>query len=143
MKVLSIRQPWANLVAEGLKIIETRNWKTNYRGPLAIHAGKVADKKSFARLKDWGVEGYFGYELSLEPRGAIIAISELVEIIEYKDHVAFIADMLDHLVNYGNAKYGWCLPTENTRNLKTPLPRRGMPGLFEVPDKLISPGLSR
>jgi hypothetical protein len=72
----------------------------------------MVDEKSFARLKEWGVEGYFGYELILEPRGVIIAISELVEIIEYKDHVTFQADMLDHLVNYGYAKYGWCLPTD-------------------------------
>jgi activating signal cointegrator 1 len=39
MKVLSLWQPWASLVAHGLKKIETRGWDaTPYRGPLAIHA---------------------------------------------------------------------------------------------------------
>ena len=35
---LSIRQPWAWLVAHGWKNIENRTWQTNYRGRLLIHA---------------------------------------------------------------------------------------------------------
>lgn len=38
MKVLSLHQPWASLVACGYKRIETRSWSTRHRGPLAIHA---------------------------------------------------------------------------------------------------------
>jgi hypothetical protein len=38
MKTISLLQPWATLVAIGEKTIETRSWRTNYRGPLAIHA---------------------------------------------------------------------------------------------------------
>ena len=38
--VLSVRQPWAWLLCENLKDVENRNWKTNYRGTLYIHAGK-------------------------------------------------------------------------------------------------------
>ena len=41
MKALTIRQPWASLIAAGVKTIETRSWRTSYRGPLAIHAGKA------------------------------------------------------------------------------------------------------
>ncbi len=40
MKALSLQQPWANWVAEGKKTIETRKWKTNYRGPLLIVSSK-------------------------------------------------------------------------------------------------------
>lgn len=40
LKALSLWQPWASLVAEGVKTIETRHWSTRYRGPLAIHATK-------------------------------------------------------------------------------------------------------
>lgn len=39
MKALTLHQPWASLVALGVKTIETRSWGTSYRGPLAIHAG--------------------------------------------------------------------------------------------------------
>lgn len=39
MKAITLMQPWATLVAIGAKRLETRSWSTNYRGPLAIHAG--------------------------------------------------------------------------------------------------------
>jgi len=35
---LSIRQPFAWLIANGHKAVENRTWRTNYRGPIAIHA---------------------------------------------------------------------------------------------------------
>ncbi len=41
MKAISIRQPWAWLIAEGLKTIETRTWETSYRGELIIAASKT------------------------------------------------------------------------------------------------------
>lgn len=45
MKVLSIREPYATLLMKQIKHIETRSWKTNYRGELYIHvSGKVLDK---------------------------------------------------------------------------------------------------
>jgi hypothetical protein len=40
MNAISIRQPWAWLIVNGLKDIENRTWATRYRGPLFIHAGK-------------------------------------------------------------------------------------------------------
>lgn len=38
MKALSLMEPWAALIAAGVKSIETRSWRTAYRGPLYIHA---------------------------------------------------------------------------------------------------------
>lgn len=38
MKALSIIQPWASLIATGIKDIENRTWRTNYRGDFLIHA---------------------------------------------------------------------------------------------------------
>ena len=40
MKAISLHQPWASAVAIGIKTHETRSWRTNYLGPLAIHAAK-------------------------------------------------------------------------------------------------------
>jgi hypothetical protein len=54
MKALTLTQPWASLIAVGAKRIETRGWPTNYRGPLAIHAGKglgpVRGKRGYEEL---------------------------------------------------------------------------------------------
>ncbi len=54
MKVLSIKEPFASLVALGIKKIETRSWKTNYRGEIYIHASLtknvIKDKKREEKL---------------------------------------------------------------------------------------------
>lgn len=44
IKVLSVRQPWASLIVEGVKDVENRGWSTKYRGRLYIHAGSGYDK---------------------------------------------------------------------------------------------------
>jgi len=36
VKALTVRQPWASLILSGIKTIELRTWKTNYRGPVII-----------------------------------------------------------------------------------------------------------
>ena len=40
MKALSVKQPWANMIASGAKTIETRTWATPYRGRLLIISSK-------------------------------------------------------------------------------------------------------
>jgi hypothetical protein len=45
MKVLSLKEPFASLIKENIKLIETRSWKTNYRGELYIHANLSKIKK--------------------------------------------------------------------------------------------------
>lgn len=48
MKVISIKEPFATFIKDGYKKIETRSWKTNYRGELFIHAsGKNIAKEFF------------------------------------------------------------------------------------------------
>jgi hypothetical protein len=46
MKTLSIKQPWASLIAHGIKDIENRTWKTNFRGRIYIHASASWDIRS-------------------------------------------------------------------------------------------------
>lgn len=46
MKSISIIQPHAELIRLGLKMIETRSWRTNYRGEILIHASKTKIPKS-------------------------------------------------------------------------------------------------
>lgn len=46
MKALTIRQPWAHLIAIGKKTVEIRSWATKYRGPLLITASAKAGQES-------------------------------------------------------------------------------------------------
>ena len=38
---LSVRQPWAWLLMEGIKDVENRSWSTDYRGTVHLHASKT------------------------------------------------------------------------------------------------------
>ena len=46
LKVLSLIEPWGTLIKSGKKHIETRSWKTNYRGDLYIHTSARKLKSS-------------------------------------------------------------------------------------------------
>lgn len=48
MKILTIIEPFATLIKNRKKFIDTRGWKTNYRGELFIHA---SSKKNTKRLE--------------------------------------------------------------------------------------------
>lgn len=50
MKALSIRQPWAWLIAAGWKDIENRTWRTQVRGRVLIHAGKGMTGTEYANV---------------------------------------------------------------------------------------------
>lgn len=39
MRILTLKEPFATLIYNKVKTIETRSWRTNYRGELYIHAG--------------------------------------------------------------------------------------------------------
>lgn len=53
---LTLTEPWATLVAEGIKRIETRSWKTNKVLPIAvaIHAGKSLPEYAADAIRDRG-----------------------------------------------------------------------------------------
>ena len=76
MKVITIKQPWATLIAEGYKEYEFRTWKTKYRGEILIHAGKGIDKEAVERFK----------YLKLDyPVGKIIARAKVVDCVKVDD----------------------------------------------------------
>lgn len=47
MKVISLTEPMATLIAQGHKGIETRSWKTKYRGEIYIHASLTKIRKEW------------------------------------------------------------------------------------------------
>lgn len=86
MKALTLWQPWASLVAVGAKTIETRSWRTSYRGRLAIHAAKAASVEAGAFLLShecWSALWPDRRALDAPHlvRGAVIATCELVDCV--------------------------------------------------------------
>ena len=76
MKVITIKQPWATLIAKGYKEYEFRTWRTKYRGDILIHAGKGIDKEAVKRFEEYGLE---------YPQGKIIAKATLSDCVEVND----------------------------------------------------------
>lgn len=58
--VLSIKQPWAWLIANGYKTLENRSWKTNFRGEFLIQASQKFDhrewKSALSLMHERGVD---------------------------------------------------------------------------------------
>lgn len=79
MKVITIKQPWATLIAKGYKEYEFRTWKTKYRGDILIHAGKKVDKEALNRFK------YLNLEY---PVGKIIAQATITDCIYVHEEFA-------------------------------------------------------
>jgi hypothetical protein len=90
MKTLSIQQPWASLVAAGIKDVENRTWDTKYRGKFLIHASskKVPKDFEYSIPLEWGNEiinqRIFNNipDLPDLPTSAIIGYVELVDIVD-------------------------------------------------------------
>jgi hypothetical protein len=110
-KVLTVRQPWAHLIIAGIKPVENRSWKTDYRGLLLIHAGLGYDPW------DAELEYHHGIKRGLLTYGAVIGSVELVDIVTEHSSPFFVGP------------YGWVL--ENPRPID-PVPLRGQLRIFNA-----------
>ena len=103
MKALSLKQPWANLVACGYKTLETRTWATGYRGKLLICSSASGD---------------------IEPTGRALAVVKLVDCREMEEGDARAAC----IQKYPNAKV---FALEDIR-LLWPFPVRGHLNIYDL-----------
>lgn len=111
MKAISIKQPWANLIASGQKTIETREWATPYRGKILLVSSKIP---------------------KIEPAGCAVAVANLVDcrVMTKADEIAAQCSI------YPNA-FAWVL--QNVRAIE-PFPVKGQLGVYEVdvaPENLV------
>ena len=118
MKVISIKEPFATLIKENIKNIETRSWKTNYRGEIYIHASKVSDKTRTQELSD------LTKNLKMN-NGNIIAKATLVDC-KYMDQ-KFIKEIKQNETEYlfgyyEEGRYAWIL--KDIKKIK-PIPAKG------------------
>lgn len=138
MKALTIKQPWASLIALGEKKFETRGWKTDHKGPIAIHAGKTINKEAYEDfapiLKKHGLTSADNLIT-----GKIIAIANLVEC-----HKVISEDQVDDIAittgpqisgleywlgDFSANRYAWELNA--VKHLPKPIPAKGQLSLWE------------
>jgi len=117
MKVLSLKQPFAELVVSGKKTIELRNWNTKFRGEFLIHASLTPDKKAMEK---------FGFvEL---PLGQIVGKAKLIAVKEYETDEEHKKDENKHLADTSWGKYGFIL--ENATRI-SPIKAKGKLGFWD------------
>lgn len=137
MKALSICQPFAHLIAKAdgdpaRKRVENRTWPTDYRGPLAIHAGKSRD---WIQLNDSGMaDEQYGIPLADMAFGAIVATCHLVACIQFE--VIQSGTVLTTFYNGSVFDLYWLRDHEHTEGPWCWV-LGGMQKLFTIPDSLI------
>ena len=133
MKVLSIQEPYATLIALGHKKIETRSWKTTYRGELLIHAS--ISKKFLKSIKDQETLDLIK-DLNLN-YGKILCKANLKDCIEMtSDYINEIKKNRKEytLGIYSEGRYAWVL--DNIELLNEQEEVKGKLGLWEYKNKL-------
>ncbi|MCK4783342.1 MAG: ASCH domain-containing protein [Desulfobacteraceae bacterium] len=115
MKALSIKQPYASLIAIGKKTIETRTWATNYRGKLLIVSSKKPVEKGIQ------YSGLFNMGLRF---GMAIAVVNLIDCRHMKS-----GDTKKARCPYCPELYSWVL--SSVKKIE-PFPVKGQLRLFEV-----------
>lgn len=122
IKVLSIIEPWATLIKEKKKYIETRTWKTSYRGELFIHASKKKiniNDEHITDLLDLIPNVEMGY-------GKIICRCKLVDCIyideNFKEEIS--KNKQEYLCgDFNIGRYAWIL--EEVVPLEKPIEAKG------------------
>ena len=123
LKVLTLRQPWATLVAEGIKKYEFRSWKTNYRGKVLIHAGTGIDKEDMKKYENMNLKF---------PSRRIIAIVEIEDCLELDEQLnkKIIAEKN---VAYGNKiRTGYAWKLKNVKKINYGKEVNGQLGLWNI-----------
>ena len=115
MKALSITEPYATLIRDGVKRIETRSWKTKYRGDLLIHASSTKIPKEYRKNEDlMNLVGDRPLHF-----GQIVAKCKLIDCVPITEE--FIKSLKrDEIVSgfYSEGRYAWILDDVEVVNEK-------------------------
>lgn len=128
MKVLSLTEPYATLIRNKKKLVETRSWKTKYRGELYIHASSTKIPKEWKQNQEL-MSLINESELNF---GKIICKCELIDCV-YMTH-EYVENMRDnnHLEyicgDYKEGRYAWIL--DNVEPISEPINAKGHLGIW-------------
>lgn len=126
---LSIRQPWAWLIVNGHKDIENRDWATQFRGELLVHAGLTMPRRYYdevvADLTSHGLWPASAPSFDDLPRGGLVGWTRIVDC--QQDHSSPWKQ---------DGTHGFVL--ERSRPIPF-LPWKGRLGFFNVPREAVAP----
>jgi hypothetical protein len=136
VKVLSIKQPYAQLAVMGAKLIETRPMRTNFRGELYIHASQDFHKGLMRLVGTYPFREYIKKMAHELPTGAIIGkvtVTDCVLIDQaFKQQLEERFQTADPheraFGDYTDGRYAWHL--SNAVMFDKPIPAKGQLGIW-------------
>lgn len=136
LRVLTLWQPWASLMAWGEKLNETRGTRWSWRGWVAIHASARA-----CQVVDQANESYLTLALDRHqaprpwhlPRGQILAVVRFTDCLKTEND----GPVTDQERAFGDYNWGrWYYPTADLSVLPRSIPWKGGQGLRIAPLEL-------
>jgi hypothetical protein len=124
VKALTVRPPWAQLIAAGIKDTENRTWRVEPGTRLWIHAGVNVDRNAWRMVPAFAL-GRIDTE---KVTGAILARATVADV-----HTC------------AGSCSPWAIPGQvhwrlaDVERLERPVPCRGMLGLWTPPAGLLEP----
>lgn len=120
MKAITLWQPWAQLIVDGRKIIETRLRPWYYEGLVAIHAGLHIDHEACRR---------FGYNPLRMPVGAVVGIVEKTGLYHFEKQLEGKLYEPDDYGDFTPGRYGY--PLRLLKRFDKPIPAKGHQGFWD------------
>ena len=129
LTAITLHQPWASLISVGCKQYETRDWKTSYKGLIAIHAGCKPKGKQKLRDHENVVKSFCNLLTEDCPYSSVIAIAEMTDCILMTEK--FISQQTETELSCGNWQVGrYAFKLENVRSI-TPTQATGKQGFWK------------
>ncbi len=136
---LSVRQPWASLIVNGVKPVENRAWSCAYRGRLVIHAGKTwgsDEEEAYCSLLQIAID--HGDErrqeilsLSRSLLGGFVGSVVMRDCIGVREWYREGGAAFDGWKSWFVGPYGWAFT--GAQAFPFIVPYKGAQGLFRVP----------
>lgn len=146
IKMLTLTEPWASLMALAEKKIETRGWSTRYRGWIWIHAGKGPGDFNLGEIRQLCKSKPYAPLLErhkvttdfdqMPTRGHIVGLARLAQVVQFGITRPLdldknpISDQEYALGKPGYGRYGWKF--DHIYKLETPIPWTGGRGLVDI-----------
>lgn len=110
MKAVSTKNPWAYLIALGIKDIENRTWQTRYRGKIYIHASAKIVKPEFSVEQSLAISNRIAPEEFMPIQSAIIGEAEIIDCVI--NHPSIWAEKTDFSQPDPTSIWNWVLANQ-------------------------------
>lgn len=130
MKTLTILQPWASLVVKGEKKIETRSWRSHYRGELLIHSSAKLTIANIQTGRSFNFQFCCGLGFIGDlPTSSIIGKVKLVDVVPVSDLWESLSKKERSFGDYTSGRYGWLF--EDFEEFQAPIKTKGRLGIWD------------